>query len=168
MRISNGCCKSTPISSLKFITKEPPLQIRRPKLSLKNYYKVKSLLQNPALKFITLEQETLYTNKNFPPTFAIRIQKIHTKFKLESKSVLPDFSYYRLEINVPTWRLPSSWINFSLTDFPKDKTQTMAYQKRFDEVVEKKYRGWKHIYTDGSESEKRQLPLETTQNLHQY
>jgi len=29
----------------------------------------------------------------------------------------------------------------------------MAYQKRFKEVVEKKYKGWNHIYTDGSKSE---------------
>ena len=41
----------------------------------------------------------------------------------------------------------------SLTDLPKDKTPTMVYQKRFNVVVENKYKGWKHIYTEGSESE---------------
>ena len=41
----------------------------------------------------------------------------------------------------------------SLTDLPKDKTPTKAYQKRFTEVVENKYKGWNHIYTDGSKSE---------------
>ena len=42
MRISSGCFKSTPLSSLQVITEEPPLQIRRDKLSLKYYYKVKT------------------------------------------------------------------------------------------------------------------------------
>ena len=102
MRISSGCFKSAPISSLQVFTEEPPLQIKKDKLSLKYYYKVKSLLQNPAFKFITPEQETLYANKNSPPAFAIRIKKIHTKLNLENKDVLPDFSYSRTEIKEPT------------------------------------------------------------------
>ena len=85
--------------------------------------------------------------------FAIRIQKIHTKLKLENKGVLPDFSYFRLEIKEPIWGLPSTRINVSLTDLLKNKTPTMAYQKRFKEVVENKYKGWKHIYADGSKIE---------------
>ena len=35
MRISSGCFYSTPIVSLRVITEEPPLQIRRDKMSLK-------------------------------------------------------------------------------------------------------------------------------------
>ena len=66
MKISCGCFKSTPISSLQVVTEEPPLQIRTYKLSLKNYYEKKSLQQNPVFKFISLEQETLYANKNSP------------------------------------------------------------------------------------------------------
>ena len=100
-----------PMPSLQVITKEPPLQIRRYKLSLKYYYKMKSLPQNSAFKFITPEQETLYANKNSPPPFAIRIKEMHTKFNLENKGVLPDFSYYRLDIKEPTWGLPCTRIN---------------------------------------------------------
>ena len=114
---------------------------------------MKSLLRNPAFKFITPEKKTLYINKNSLPPFAIRLQKIHTKLNLENKGDLPDFSYSRLEIKEPTWALPCTRINFSLTDLPRDKTPTVAYQERFKEVVENKYKGWKHIYTDGSRSE---------------
>ena len=78
MRISSGWFKYTLISSLQVITEEPPRQIRRDKLSLIYYYKVKSLLQNPASKFISTEQETLRVYKNSPLPFAIRIQKLHT------------------------------------------------------------------------------------------
>ena len=41
----------------------------------------------------------------------------------------------------------------SLTDLPKDKTLTLAYQKRFKDVVDNYYRGWNHIYTHGFISE---------------
>ena len=44
-------------------------------------------------------------------------------------------------------------MNMSLTDLPKYRSPTKAYQKRFKEVIENKYKGWKHIYTDGSKSE---------------
>ena len=52
MRISSGCFKSKPFTSLQVITDKLPLQIRRDKLSLKYYYKVKNLLRNPTFKFI--------------------------------------------------------------------------------------------------------------------
>ena len=66
---------------------------------------------------------------------------------------MPDFSYSGLEIKKPTLGLPSTRKNLSLTHLPKEKTPTIAYQKRFKEVVENKYNVWNHIYTDGSKSE---------------
>ena len=53
----------------------------------------------------------------------------------------------------PTLKLSSTRINLSLTDLRKTKTLIIAYQKKFKEVVENKYKGWKHIYTHGSKSE---------------
>ena len=125
----------------------------RDKVSLKCYYKVKTLLQNPAFKFKTPEQETTYANKNYLPPFATRIQKLHTKFNLEIKRVMQDFSYSRLDIKEPTWGLLSTRRNLSLTDLPKENTPTMACQKIFKEVVENKHKGCNHLYTDGSKSE---------------
>ena len=59
------------------------------------------------------EQETVYANKKSHPPFAIRIQKNHTKFNLENKGVLPNFSYSRLEIKEPTGGIPSTAIKLS-------------------------------------------------------
>ena len=78
---------------------------------------------------------------------------MHSKLNFKNKGVLPDFSYARLCIKEPTWGLPSTRINLSLTDLPKDKTPTKAHQKSFKEVVENKYKGWNPTYTDGSKSE---------------
>ena len=139
MRIYSVCFRSTPISSVQVITEEPSLQIRRDKLSLKYYYKVKSSLQNLVFKFIISEQEVLYANKNSLTPLAIRIQK-YTQNRNQKKGVLPDFSYSQLEIEEPRWGLPSTRTNFSLTDFPKDETPTLAYPKRFKEAVENKYK----------------------------
>ena len=118
LRISSGCFISTPTSILQVITEEPLLQLRRDKLNLKYYYRVKSSLRNPAFKCITREQETLYANEKSSPPFAIRILKIHTKFNVENKRNLPDFSYSRQEIKEPTWELPSTRTNLSVTDLP--------------------------------------------------
>ena len=78
-------------------------------------------------------------------SFAIRIQKIHTELNFQTKGVLLDFSNSRLEMREPTWGLLSTRTNMSLADPPKVKTTTIAYQKRFKEVVENKYKGWKNI-----------------------
>ena len=126
---------------------------------------MKSLLQNSAFKFITQQPETLYTNRKLPPLFAIRIQKIHTKINLENKKVPLDFSYSRPEIKEPDLGLPGTKINLSLTDLPKDKTPTMANQKIFKEVVKNKYKGWQHIYANGSKSELRVGAGATSGNL---
>ena len=95
--------------------------------------------------------------QKFCPSVCNHNKKIHTKFNLENKSVLPNFTYSRLEIKEPTWGLPTTRKNLSLTDRLKEKTPTRANLKRFKEVVENKYKGWKNIYTDGS-----------VQNLHHH
>ena len=96
MRISRRCFNSTPMFSPQVITEEPRPRIRRDKLSLEDNYKVKSLLQNSAFKFIIPVREAPYTNKNSPPLFAFRTLKLHTILNLEHKGVLPDFSYFQL------------------------------------------------------------------------
>ena len=106
-----------------------PLQIRRNKLSLKNIYKVKSLLKNPTFKFINPEKETLDANKSSPLRSQSGSKKQHTKFNLENKGVLPDFSYSRKEIKEPTWGLPSIRINLSLADLPIDKPPTLVTRR---------------------------------------
>ena len=113
---------------------------------------MKSLLQDPAFKIITPVQVTVYLKRKAVPPFTIR-KKIHSKLNLEKKDGLPDFSFIRLAFKEHTWGLPSTRMNLSLTDLPRENTPTMAYQKRFKEVVKNKYKGWKHIYTDGSKSE---------------
>ena len=53
----------------------------------------------------------------------------------------------------------------SLTDLPKDKTPTKAYQNIIREVVENKYKEWNHIYTDGCKNELGVGAAASTRNL---
>ena len=71
-------------------------------------------------------QETLHANKNPPPRLQSESKKKHTKLNLENKRAMPDFSYAQLEIREPTRRIPSTRINVSLTDLPKEKRATMT------------------------------------------
>ena len=151
MTISSGCINSTPVSSPQVITEQPPLKIRWDKLGIKYYNKVKNLLQNLVSKFITLEEETIYANKN-SPSVPVRIKK-HTEFNLENKSVRTDFSKFRLKIKEYTLGLPSTRINLPLTVLLKNKTPTKTYQSGFKTVFEEKYKGWKHIFRYTSKSE---------------
>ena len=99
---------------------------------------MKSLLQNPAFKFIIPEKVDPYAHIT-PPLRSQSESKItHTKLNLKNKGILPDFSYARLEIKEPTWGTPSTRINLSLTYLPKDKKPTKAHQKVFKGVVDNK------------------------------
>ena len=140
-----------PIYSQQVITEESLLQKRTVKLIPKYYYKVKSLLQKSRFQvhhYITKKHICKWKNSLPPPLspFAIIIQKILTRLNLKIKRVLPVFSYSRLDINEPSWELPSTRINLSPSYLPKDKTSTLACQKRLEEVIEHKYKWWKHMY----------------------
>ena len=152
MRIATRCFKTTPISSLQVITNEPPLQLRRDKLSLKYYYKIRSLPSNPTFNLLSVEQETLYANKSLPPPFAIRIKSLHNKYNINRQHILPDFSYSLLKIKEPTWSISEPKVNLDLTEFPKDFTPNIIYQKKFQEILEEKYSQWTYLYTDGSKN----------------
>ena len=82
MRIASGCLKSTPISSLRVVSEEPPLQMRRDQLSRKYYYKIRSSPNNPGFKHITPEQENLYSMKRIPPPFAIKFKQKMEKYQM--------------------------------------------------------------------------------------
>ena len=79
MRIASGCFKSTPITSLQVITTEPPLQQRRDKLSLKYYFKMRSLPNNPAFNYVTPEQENVYNLKINSTSLCDKVQTKYGK-----------------------------------------------------------------------------------------
>ena len=91
MRISSGCFKSTPISTLKVITEEPPLHMRRDQLSLKYFYKVKAYYKT-SLVISSPQTKKPYMLIKIPPSasFDSGILFIQQTFIV----LLPSFSYH--------------------------------------------------------------------------
>ena len=84
--------------------------------------------------------------------FAIRKKKLQAELNLQKKYIMHDFLYSLSRIKEPTWSLPSTIMNLSLTDLPKDTTPPLILQW-FKELIDKYYKGRNHIYTDGSKIE---------------
>ena len=64
IRIATGAFKSTPTKSLYLLANEMKLQYRREYISLRYFYKIKSLTNNPATPhLIPLAYRTLFRNK---------------------------------------------------------------------------------------------------------
>ena len=55
-----GAFKSTPVSSLRVLTNEPELQLRRKELMLRYFFKLKCHFINPAYSSIVNERLVMY------------------------------------------------------------------------------------------------------------
>ena len=111
--------KSTPKTSLHVITEEFTLQIRRDKSNPKHYYNAKYLLQTPAFKFITPEQETPYSMEKYSHSLCNR-KKIakRTQFTKKITHIMPYFSFSLSTFKEPAWVLPST-----RNDLPRTRHQ---------------------------------------------
>ena len=84
LRIATGAFKTTPVSSLRIIANEMPLQLRRDEQILKYYYKMRVYLGNPSRTLvITVSEERLFINKRIPPPFPIRAKEVRTRYEIE-------------------------------------------------------------------------------------
>jgi len=93
IRIATGAFKSTPSDSLLVLANEMPLDLRWEYLNLKYYYKMKSILDNPAHEHVVpLVLRTLFINKGIPLHFSHRVQNILEKYNLRKSYVKPKSS----------------------------------------------------------------------------
>ena len=73
LRIATGAFKSTSIASLEIITNERSLQLRRDATILKYYYKIRSLLNNPAFNdVVNTNHHNLFRNKRLAMPLSLR------------------------------------------------------------------------------------------------
>lgn len=153
IRIATGAFRSSPVSSLQVLVNERPLDLRRKLHTLKYYYKMKSLLKNPAYnQAIIANQRQLYMNKNQPFPFVLRAQSLIESLNLRRTGVKPGFSYSILNIKVPTWRINAPKVNLDLTSYKKEETPSVVYRQLHGELINELFEDSQHIYTDGSKS----------------
>ena len=120
LRIATGAFKSTPIESLYVLPNGISLDNRREYLSLRHFFKTKSLISNPATPhLIPLSYRALFRNKEISMLLNMRTQKIIEKYQLRKMFVKPVFSYKILNITKPTYIVPTPDINFEMAVYQK-------------------------------------------------
>ena len=144
LRLSLGAFRSSPVESLYLEAHEPPIEIRRKKLTLQYILELKANPGNPAYDVFNPKYQILYADKeSATDSFGIHCKKLLTKAKIDigkiAISSIPD---------VPIWDSEPVTIDFTLSEFDKLSTSTV-FKSRFNEVNQK-YLDFCHIYTDGS------------------
>jgi len=142
-----GAFRTTPVESLYAESGEPPLEIRRLRLSMNYYLKLKANPENPAYECVinpTLKEKFL-SKPNETPTFGIRMLSECNKAEIDIDSVCDD----PLSTDTPPWQLKNPTVNLTLTSFKKNETSDSIFRQNFLEQCSS-YTECELIFTDGS------------------
>lgn len=147
LRIALGAFRTSPIQSLYAEAGEPPLRLRRIRLSMKYYLKLKTLPDNPAYDSV------------LNPLFQLKFDQKPKEIKPLGLRVKPYFKEANIDVgivndsslttDIPPWKLAHPVINFQLTLFKKEVTPCLVFKQAFWEQCEQ-YKGFTRIFTDGS------------------
>lgn len=147
LRICLGAFRTSPKESLYAEAGEPPLDLRRLRLSLNYYLKLASMPENPAYSCV------------FDPQFCDKFEKKPTEIPpfgtrmrnhLKTANISTDFiSDYPLQTVTTPWQLFSPQINLSLTAYKKTNTSPEMFKQLYLEQCTK-YTNYEKIFTDGS------------------
>jgi ribonuclease HI len=150
MRISTGAFKSSPIECLHIITNEPPLELRRQEITLRYYYRMKSLIQNPAYESVHSWNVHLFFRSRplCTPPLTMRAQGYVDHYQLPKRPVLT----YQTP-TIFTWELKVADTDMSLSIYKKDTVPNQVYRQVFSSLLEETYQEYCLFFTDGSKTE---------------
>ena len=163
LRISLNAFKSSPQQSLYVEANEPPLQLRRLKLSLQYATKLYTNKDNPTHKIVFQPQlESAFISKpsSILP-FGLRIRP-HLQAADINIVTLHDIKLPKL----PPWTLHVPIVNTELHKSTKSSTLEAEFKTDF-ELLRERYHDYYPLYTDGSKIENKSgaaviTPLNTT------
>ena len=139
-----GAYRTSPSSSLCLLANEPPLYIRRRKLSIQYCLKLSSSPQNPTHNTVfncKFKFKDLFERKpNQIPPLSIRVQPDLRAVGFALKYSIPA---------TPPWLLKRPHINYNIHYSSKDKTSPEIYRNKFFEFCDH-YKDFSQLYTDGS------------------
>ncbi|XP_072389282.1 uncharacterized protein [Diabrotica undecimpunctata] len=147
LRLAVIVFRTSPVSSLQVISREPPLHLRRHLLSLNYAARISSNKKHPLYsEIINVPTSNLYRKKQYKDKpFRERINQKGfncNEFKLSITTKL-DF---------PKWLTPLPITDLTLTQYPKNTTNPNLIINAFKEIMEK-YPNHHIIYTDASKTE---------------
>ena len=146
LRLALGAFRTSPVNSLYAEANEPSLNLRRKKLSLQYYLRLKSNHNNPTYKVVfepLYKDEFLIREKVVPP-FSLRCEADINCLDCD----LEDVANYKIS-EVPLWTSKSPTYLYNLASDKKAITDPIVFKTKFLEVKEQYYTH-EDIYTDGS------------------
>lgn len=147
LRIALGAFRTSPKDSLYAEAGEPPLELRRLRLSMNYYVKLKSNPLNPAYSCV-FHIKDLYKFEQKPneiPPFGMWMSKVFGTTDMNIDAICDS----PLLTDLPHWKLSSPKVNLSLTSFKKNSTPDCLFkQKYLEESVQ--YKHYEKIFVDGS------------------
>ena len=146
LRICLRAFRTSPINSLEVVASEPPLYIRREKLSLMYAQKLLSLPDNPNYDDLLhpAHEELFASRKNPILPFSLRVKPALATLCPNQDKIL-HFTFPA----IPPWEIRTPLVNFDLAITSKEDTSDLIYKTKFAEL-RYKYRKYDAIYTDGS------------------
>jgi ribonuclease HI len=145
LRIILGAYRTTPSDSLYVLSRKMPLQLRFEQLTLN--YAAQIYFQpshpNHSLLYPPLETVPKHTKLSFMPI----AERIHLFLQRHSLSFPP--SFYKPELRIPPWRIPSPKMLFDLATHSKNVTNPSIIRQEFCRL-RSKYPTATFLYTDGS------------------
>ena len=146
LRLALGSFRTSPVNSLYAEANEPSLNLRRKKLSLQYYLKLKSKPDNPTHKvaFEPLYKDEFIEKEKLIPPFSLRCEADMNCLQVDLEDVAP------CKISdVPLWTSKCPTYNYYLASEKKATTDPIIFKNKFLEVKEKYYTH-EEIFTDGS------------------
>ena len=146
LRLCLGAFRTSPSSSLSVLANEPPLYVRRKKLSIQYSLKLSSNPQNPTYNTVFNSKfEVSFERKPHQiPPLGIRIQPDLRAVGFFRRNVLKCSI-----LATPSWVFKRPHIDYSIHQSFKDNTSPEIYRKKFFEFCDH-YKDFSRLYTDGS------------------
>ena len=151
IRLALGALRTSPIPSLYAEANEPSLYIRREKLAMQYFLKLKSNPDNPthSVVFNPLYKQLFLDKVRVIPPFSIRHGPNVACLDLD----LDDIAETKVS-EIPPWTLKSPVYLYDLAEDKKATTDATVFNTKYS-AIKDQYYNYERIYTDGSKDDKR-------------
>ena len=154
LRLALGAFHTSPITSLNALCSEPPLSIRRTKLSLSYSSKLLGNPQNPAYNTIFKKTYRKYDfiRETIIKPLSCRMEEHISggNLPMDDKRVQP-----RIDLSFPPWEAPSIGTDLDLSFLSKNTDSPTEMLNSFLQHRDSEYKYFNEIYTDGSKKGKK-------------
>ena len=146
LRLCLGAFRTSPVQSLYVEANEPPLDMRRARLSLQYGVKLMSNEVNPAYSAVFQSDivATFEAKERAIKPLGLRIERHLDGVGFHTHVIAP----YTV-MKTPPWKLIVPTVYFDLCKYKKSDTNPTLYRLHYSELLES-FTDYTHIFTDGS------------------